>query len=735
MIRRRIGSVPISTQNKPGFMSVKIKQRDLTDCGAACLASVAAHYKHRLPVARVRQLAGTGVRGTNVAGMIEAAEKIGFEAQGVKGKKESLPKIPLPAIAHLTVQDNKLHHFVVICRAHKKNLVYMDPADGKKHRETYETFEKKWTGVLILLQPSRSFTAGDETISRAGRFLHLLRPHKAVLAQVLTGAVVYTLLGLSTAIYMQKITDNVLTEENMPLMNLLTLGMILILILQIAVGVFRSVFTVKTGQQIDLQLILGYYKHLLRLPQQFFDGMRTGEIISRINDAVKIRTFINEVAVNLIVNALIILFSFALMFTYYWKLALCLLIVIPLYCGIYFVANRFNARIHRKLMENSADLEAQLVESVNAAGTIKRFGLEEFADLKTEILFTRLLKSSYRASMNNVFTANATQFSSRLFAIILLWAGAGFVIGQQLTPGELLSFYALVGYFTGPMESLISSNRQFQEARIAADRLFEIMDLQKEENGEKVRLTREMIGDIRFEQVCFRYGSRTPVFRELTIHIKKGSVTAVVGESGSGKSTLISLLQYLYPLQKGHIYIGAQDIQYLDNNTLRQLVSVVPQQIDLFAGDIIENIAVGDLEPDWQRILEICGQLGLLPFIEKLPNGFHTFLGENGATLSGGQKQKLAIARALYRDPEILIMDEATSSLDAHAEHEVQQTIHHLRGKGKTIILIAHRLSTVMHADQIYVLKKGELVGQGTHHELMAEQGDYYRLWKRNQVL
>lgn len=714
-------------------MSVKIKQRDFTDCGAACLASVAAHYKLRLPVARIRQFAGTDTRGTNVVGMIEAAEKIGFDAQGVKGKTNSLPKIPLPAIAHVVVQE-KLHHFVVICKANKKSVTFMDPADGKKHRETYETFEKKWTGVLILLRPSASFVAGDKTTSRRSRLFSLLRPHKAVLVQVLTGAIIYTLLGLSTAIYMQKITDNVLTEGNMPLMNLLTMGMILILILQIAVGIFRTIFTIKTGQQIDIQLILGYYKHLLRLPQQFFDSMRTGEIISRINDAVKIRAFINDVAVNLVVNFLIILFSFALMFTYYWKLALCLLIVIPLYSGIYFIANRFNARIHRKLMENSADLEAQLVESVNAAGTIKRFGLEEFSDLKTEMLFTRLLKSSYSASMNNVFSMNATQFSSRLFSIILLWAGAGYVIGQQLTPGELLSFYALVGYFTAPMESLINSNQQFQEARIAADRLFEIMDLQKEESGNKILLTPEMSGDIRFEQVAFRYGSRPLVFRNLSMVIRKGSVTAVVGESGSGKSTLISLLQYLYPLQEGHIYIGPYDIRYLDNRTLRQLVSVVPQQIDLFAGDVIENIAIGDMEPDWQRILDICGQLGFLSFIEKLPNGFHTFLGENGATLSGGQKQKLAIARALYRNPEILIMDEATSSLDAHAEHEVQQTIHHLRCSGKTIIIIAHRLSTVMHADRIYVLKKGELVAQGTHHELMAAQGDYYQLWKRNQV-
>jgi ATP-binding cassette, subfamily C, bacteriocin exporter len=266
-------------------------------------------------------------------------------------------------------------------------------------------------------------------------------------------------------------------------------------------------------------------------------------------------------------------------------------------------------------------------------------------------------------------------------------------------------------------------------AVIAADRLFEILDLEREATANKIDLTPKMIRDITFQDVSFRYGTRVQVFENFNLTISKGSITAIVGESGSGKSTLLSLLQNIYPLQNGKIYLGDYDINHISNHTLRQLVSVVPQQIDLFAGNVIENIAVGEYEPDMQRILDICHTLGISEFIEKLPNGFHSYLGENGSNLSGGQKQRIAIARALYRNPEIIILDEATSSLDSLSEKAVQATIQHLREAGKTIIIIAHRLSTIMNADKIVVVQQGKAVEEGSHVELLQCRGAYYNLW------
>jgi len=709
---------------------IKIKQHDVTDCGAACLASIAAHYKLTIPIARIRQFAGTDKKGTNVFGMIEAAQKLGFEAKGVRGDFASLGKIPKPSIAHIIV-DEKLHHYVVIYEVTKEYVKIMDPGDGKIYKKTHEEFTKEWTGVLVLLLPKEDFTARDEKVSVLKRFWFLLRPHKLVLLQALIGAVVYTLLGFSISIYIQKLTDHVFVGGNTKLLNLLGFIMIGLLLLQVVIGVFKDVFLIKSGQQIDARLILGYYKHLFKLPQQFFDNMRVGEIISRINDAVKIRTFINGVSLSLTVNVLILFFSFALMFSYYWKLALIMLLVIPLYASIYFLINRLNKKTERTIMERSADLESQLVESLNAVGTIKRFGLEDYANIKTETKFINLLKIGYKSALNSVFSGTSSGFVSRLFTIILLWSGSYFVIEREITAGELMSFYAIIGYFTGPVASLIDANKQIQNALIAADRLFEIMDLEREEDDNKIELTKDAIGDIQFKNVAFRYGTRVDVFKNFNLKITKGEITAIVGESGSGKSTLISLLQNMYPIQKGKVAIGDVDLKYISNTSLRDLVSVVPQKIDLFAGDVIDNIAVGEYAPDMEKIINICKTINILEFIENLPNSFNTYLGENGATLSGGQKQRIAIARALYKQPEILVLDEATSSLDSTSENYIQKAVQSLRNQNKTIILIAHRLSTVINADTIVVLNKGEVLEEGCHKKLYNEKGHYYKLWQQ----
>ncbi|TVR19903.1 MAG: ATP-binding cassette domain-containing protein [Balneolaceae bacterium] len=358
------------------------------------------------------------------------------------------------------------------------------------------------------------------------------------------------------------------------------------------------------------------------------------------------------------------------------------------------------------------------------------YPLEGFANMKTETRFVQLLKTVYRSGLNSVFTGNASQFTSRIFTIILLWVGAGFVLQGSITPGELLSFYAIIGYFTGPVSELVGMNKTIQDAMIAADRLFEIMDLDKEEQGQKVQLKPESVGDIRFSDVHFRYGSRVDVFEGLTLEIPKGRVTAFVGESGSGKTTLVNILQKMYPIESGRVSIGEMNLAHIDTQSLRDTVSVVPQKIDLFSGNVIDNIAVGEFNPEMEKIITICKKLGILDFIEDLPNGFETHLGENGATLSGGQKQRIAIARALYKEPEILILDEATSSLDSASEQYVQDAVNYLREQGKTVILIAHRLSTVFMADKICVLEKGRLVEEGTHEELVGREGQYWKLWQ-----
>lgn len=714
---------------------IKVKQHDITDCGAACLASICAYHGLRFPVSRIRQYAFTDKKGTNVLGITQAAHKLGLSAKGVRALPEALDIVPKPAIAHVIVKE-QLQHYVVVYKVTKTHVTYMDPGDGRMHQKSREEFNKEWTKVLVIMEPEESFRRGNEKKSIVSQFMALLMPHKSVMLQALFGALVYSILGLSTAVYVGKITDYVLVDKNLNLLHLMGIIMIAILLLRTFIGAMKSILALKTGQRIDAALILGYYKHLLTLPQQFFDTMRVGEIISRVNDAVKIRTFINNVSLDLAVNVMILFFTSCLMFVYSWKLAVVTLLSAPLFLLVFWGFNRLNRKYQRRIMESAADLESQLVESINSISTIKRFGIEEYANLKTEMRFVHLLKNTFRSIYGAIMAQGGIQFISTGVTIAVLWTGSVLVVDQELTSGALMLFYSLVGYVLSPISSLITSNQTIQDALIAADRLFQIMDLEREsDNSQKIVLTPEMIGHISFENVAFRYGSRKKVFESLHLTIEKGKTTAVIGESGSGKTTLISLMQHIYPIQEGQIRIGEFDIAQVTNESLRRMVGTVPQQIELFAGSIAENIALGDLYPDMQRIITLAEQLGLKEFIEKLPQNYMTYIGEHGASLSGGERQRLAIARALYKEPEILIFDEATSSLDSVSERSVKQTLKSLAERGKTIIVIAHRLSTVRDADAIVVLDDGKVVQHGTHEELIQEDGTYRKLWNEQYNL
>ncbi|MCO5966352.1 peptidase domain-containing ABC transporter [Sinorhizobium meliloti] len=707
---------------------IKFKQRDVTDCGAASLASVAAFYGYKLPISRIRQCASTDRSGTTVMGLMEAAQKLGFIAKGVKGGFDSLYKIPKPAIAHVVVNE-VLHHFLVIQSINARWIIVMDPAYGEIRKISHEEFKAQWTGVLVLLVPADTFKRSDETTSPHARFARLLAPHRAVMAQALVGAVVTTTLGLSTAIYVQKIVDHVITAGNHNLLNLMSVAMLLILVMQILINLLRNRLVLQTGQKIDVHLILGYYKHILSLPQQFFDSMRLGEIISRMNDAVKIRSFLNDVLINMLVDVLTILFSFGVMFIYSWKIALVLSLCLPLYLLVYWSLNRLNRKRQRAIMENAADLEAQLVESLGAVSTIKTSGIENFTKFSIETRFIKMLHSVYSSGLISIFGDNASTFLSTLFTIVLMWFGTTLALDQTVTPGQLLSCYTLLGYVTRPVASLIQSNRVVQDAFIAADRLFEIFDLEPASGG-AIDGSKSHAGDIRLENVTFRHGAQPDLFHDLSVTFRRGEITVVVGESGSGKSTLAALLQNVYPLKGGRIRIGPCALQDLSAISLRKVIAAVPQSVDVFSGSVIENIALGEFEPDTEKVLQICDKIGLREVIERWPGGFQACLGENGVRLSGGEKQRLGLARALYRDPKILILDEATSSLDSIAEATVLRVVEDLRRAGKTIVVISHRLSTVRLADKIVVMDKGRVVAQGRHADLIAADGAYARLWR-----
>jgi len=710
-------------------MKINLKQLDAFDCGAVCLASVCAYHHLKISIAKTRQLANTDRKGTTILGLVHAARKIGFEAKGIRCQKEDLLQMPFPCIAHVLSKE-KFPHYVVIYKANEKYFKVMDPEVGKIVKYKADQFYKEWTSVLILLSPSSNFKRGNLSKSKSSLYWELLKPKTSVILQIIIGALLYTLLGLANSIYIQKITDFVIPNFNGNLLNVLSLIFIFIIIIQISINFIRIFFTLKLGQVLDIRLILGYYTHLLYLPQAFFDYMRVGEIVSRINDAVKIRIFINEVLVTILVNFGIVVFSFVMMFIYNWRLAFLMSLITPFYILMYFISNRLNKKNVRHSMESSAELGSQLVESINSIETIKSFGLEKYAKEKTEQRFISFMRNIYKIGVTNIYIQSFSDFFNKSLSVVLFWVGTNYIFDNELTPGELFSFFALLTYFTGPLDSLVKVNQQVHEALIASDRLFEIMNLDNETDKSinAIEIKPQMIGDIKFEKIFFRYGSRSMIFEDLSLNIPKGKLTSIVGESGSGKSTLINLLQKMYPLNTGNIYIGNYDLKHISDQSLRKIISVVPQNIVLFAGNILDNIAIGENKPNIDKAFTICKKLGLMEFIESLENGLFTYIGENGANLSGGQRQKIAIARALYRNSEIFIFDEATSSLDNFSDKYVQDIIKSLLDNQKTIIIITHKLSSTLNSDKIILLKDGKVAEEGTHSELIHKKEYYYEL-------
>lgn len=686
---------------------LRVKQQDFTDCGAACLVSICRYYGLHVSISQIRSLAGTDQHGTSLLGLMEASKKLGFDAQGVKGDRQSLYKIPKPALAHV-VLENRRHHYIVIYQTKRTHLKIMDPADGKLTRMTWAEFSGIWKGMLLILLPSDSFTPGSKTKKVWPWLWKLLKPHYTILTQAIVGSLLYTLLGLSTSIFIRNITDKVLFYNDLWLLKIMGVAMVVILFLQLSLSIFKDVFIIRIGQEIDARLVLGYQNHLFFLPQRFFDTMKIGEIISRVGDAIKIRMFISHTLMSLTVNVFIVILSYLLILSYNWKIGLFLLAMIPVYLAIFLLADIFNRKTERKVMEAAAQLESHLVESLQGIRTLKIFRAESNVLQKTEVKFLSLLSAGYRSSLNQVFTQSSSFGIQNLFTTGLLWIGSYYVLENHLTTGELLSVYALLGYLTSPIAAIISSNKSVQNALIATDRLFEITELDTDQPKPGVSLSEYEPGDIIFDRIEFNYKPGLNILKQFSATIRAGQITAIKGESGSGKSTLLNLLQKVYPIHKGTIKIGGIDLRYISDNSLRKVISTVPQSIELFSGTIAENIALGDSSIDLKRVLEIITLLEMEDFIENLEQGCHTVIGESGINLSGGQRQRIAIARALYRKPQILLLDEPSTSLDGPSEKSMIRAIHSLKNEGKTVILVSHRPSTLAEADRILVLENGK---------------------------
>jgi HlyB family type I secretion system ABC transporter len=700
-------------------------QQSASDCGVACLVMIGSYWGKRFSLNRLREIANVNRSGVSLRALAAAAENIGFTTRPVKASFEKLAEQPLPAIAHW---EGK--HFVVVYAITKKRVIVGDPAIGQRTL-TIAEFKAHWTGYALLLQPTIELKNAEEKSSSVWKFFELVKPHWRVLLEVFIASVLLQLFGLITPLFTQLLLDRVIVQGSIPTLNAVGLGLLIFGFFRIFVSGLRQYLLDHTANRVSISLLVGFIKHTFRLPLSYFESRYVGDIVSRIQENQKIQRFLTGEALSVILDLLTLVVYLSIMFWYSVPMTLLVLLIVPPFFILAFASTNILRRMSREIFNAGAEENSYLIESLTGIRSIRSMAIEQTVRWRWEELLNNLFKKGFTAQV----IGNRLQIISgsihTLMNTGLLWFGAWLVIHNELTIGQLVAFNMLMGNVISPFQRLAVLWNQLQEIIISTERINDVLDAEPEEDlqNKPRKSLRRLRGHIRFDNVTFRYHSENEinVLENISFEIQPEQTIAVVGRSGSGKTTLSKLILGLYPATTGKVLIDGHDVNSISLKSLRSQIGMVDQETFLFGGTIRENISVAHPQARLEEIMEAARLAGADEFIQQLPMGYESQIGEGGGLLSGGQRQRLAIARAMLGNPRLLVFDEATSHLDAESERIIQNNLKTIL-KGRTSLIIAHRLSTVRNADLILVLDRGLLVESGTHDELITKKGHYYYL-------
>ncbi len=705
-----------------------VKQHSEEDCGAACLAAIAKYYGRTFTLSRIREAVGTGQFGTTLLGLKRGAETLGFNARPVKTSPELLNRMneaPLPAIIHW-----KGNHWVVLYGQKGKKCLVADPAVGVRYLSQQEIAEG-WTDWLILLlepDPIRFFDQKDDKVGGFWRFFKRVWIYRAILAQVLPLNMMLGLLSLASPFLLQILTDDVLVRGDTKLLTTVAIAVVVMNVVSRSLSFVQSNLIAHFAQRLQLGLVLEFGRQILRLPLSYYEARRSGEIVSRLRDINQINQLVANLIISLPSQFFIALISFGFMAFYSWKLT-AVAVFIAVIMSISTVVFQPTLRQKtRELLVQEAETQGVLVETFKGALTLKTTtSRPQFWD-EFQSRFARLANVTFSTIQIGIINNTFSGFVASIGGVILLWFGGNLVINpaEHLSIGQLLAFNSMNGNFLGLIATIISFVEEFTRAKTATQRLTEVIDATSENEGDEIKPFAEIPGDadIVCTNINFHYAGRLDLIDDFSLTIPGGKVVAIIGKSGCGKSTLAKLLAGLYPLQSGNLRIGLYNLPDLSLDCLRQQVVLVPQEPHFWSRSIVENFRLGAPQVTFEQIVRACQVAEADEFISKLPDKYQTVLGEFGANISGGQRQRLAIARAIVTDPPVLILDESTGGLDPVSEAQVLDKLFKHRW-GKTTILITHRPKVVNRADWIVLLDQGKLKLQGSLEELRTKPGDH----------